>query len=220
MIIILMKPISSSRRCSRGFTLVELLIVIVIIAVVAALSTAGYMKAKKSAKAAVSVSNLRGIGQTMVAWSTDHGGAFPSIRGFDSSEGESSDFRYWHWKLYDETYNNGGQYVQDKQWKDSVFYNPLMNSALIANWTCGYAMNARLIEKIYQVGFDKAISTPLKIIAVDDLARSPIIAPRRDHQYRTASELLYEENGKTPILFCDGHVTSMSRKEYQAGKYE
>lgn len=207
--------INRNTKRSFGFTLVELLVVIAIIAVLVGLSAIGYNKVRKSAKNVNSVSNLRNIGAMLGTWSVSHNGAYPAI---NSPEGEPSDFHLWHWKLYDVAYDNKGAPVPNKKWEESVFYNPLIQPSDVSQTTTGYAMNSRLIQDTYDDvnSFSEAIVRPLRIVSLKNPSNSPIVASRLDYHYDKASELLYDDNGKTPILFCDGHVASFSLLEYES----
>jgi prepilin-type N-terminal cleavage/methylation domain-containing protein len=203
----------------KGFTLVELLVVITIIAVLAGITAMIVAKMKRSAKTTTSISNLRNIGAFFATASIDLNGSYPSIRGFDADNGDAPNFKYWHWKLYSQAYNLTDQFVKDDKWAQSVFYNPEMDPKTLTNWTCGFAMNARLVENTYNIGWGKAVARPLSLAALQDMSQSPLLAPRRDHQYRQASELLYNEDKKAVIMFCDSHVESLTRKEYESRDY-
>lgn len=67
---------STSRK--RGFTLVELLVVIVIIATLFALSLTGYVKFRSAADKATSSTNLRQLQIASANYATDHNGRFVS----------------------------------------------------------------------------------------------------------------------------------------------
>lgn len=62
----------------RGFTLVELLVVIVIIVILAGLGVGGYRKAINSARMTGTVNNLASLVTATHNWGTDHGGKLPS----------------------------------------------------------------------------------------------------------------------------------------------
>lgn len=60
----------------KGFTLVELLVVVVIIGILAAISLANFVAATKKAKNAAIYSNMRSIQIASEAYSTDSGGTY------------------------------------------------------------------------------------------------------------------------------------------------
>ena len=65
------------RRESKAFTLVELLVVVAILALLLALFLPGIERARRAAWAAVCRSNLRQIGQAMIAYAGDYEGLLP-----------------------------------------------------------------------------------------------------------------------------------------------
>jgi prepilin-type N-terminal cleavage/methylation domain-containing protein len=67
----------ASRGC-RGFTLLELLVVMAIIAVLAALLLPTIGKARERAKRTVCTSNLRQLGSAMLMYTSDHKGRLPN----------------------------------------------------------------------------------------------------------------------------------------------
>ncbi len=71
------------RQRRRGFTLIELLVVVAIIAVLAALLLPALGNARKLAKRAYCVNNLRQIGQALILYSDNWDGYFPYIPSAD-----------------------------------------------------------------------------------------------------------------------------------------
>ena len=64
----------------RGFTLVELLVVITIIIALAALSFMGVTRAREAAQRSASAANLRQLGLAMTAFTVDNNGFLPASR--------------------------------------------------------------------------------------------------------------------------------------------
>lgn len=69
----------------RGFTLIEMLVVIAILGVVMLISIPAMTYARNAAKATACLSNLRGLGQAAFAYTSDFGGFYPSSTGRDIS---------------------------------------------------------------------------------------------------------------------------------------
>jgi len=67
------------RASAKGFTLVELLVVITIIVVLAALSTVGITKIRSSARGTTCTSNLRQIGVAMLSYASDNNSQLPPL---------------------------------------------------------------------------------------------------------------------------------------------
>lgn len=83
------------RRALRGFTLVELLIVIGIIAVLIAILLPALSRARQAANQAVCFNNLRQIGLAMVMYTSDNEGLYPFTAGIDEPGPQFSDWVYW-----------------------------------------------------------------------------------------------------------------------------
>ncbi len=63
----------------RGFTLLELVVVVAIVAIVAAFAIPMWMRAQRSARAAECMSNLRQIGAGLTRYLADHDQTFPAL---------------------------------------------------------------------------------------------------------------------------------------------
>ena len=64
-------------KSTKAFTLIELLVVIAIIAILAALLLPALAKAKKAARRAQCVTNLKQVGLAFKVWEGDHGDKYP-----------------------------------------------------------------------------------------------------------------------------------------------
>ncbi|HLY75953.1 MAG TPA: type II secretion system protein [Planctomycetota bacterium] len=71
----------SSQKRGRGFTLVELLVVIVIIGILSSLLLPAILNGIRTAKITACASNLRQLGQLGTVYATSHKGNWPSARG-------------------------------------------------------------------------------------------------------------------------------------------
>ena len=68
----------TNRLKHRGFTLIELMIIITIIGILAAIVIPTFSNANETAKAGAVSSQLNTIKKSLVMYSTDHNGAFPT----------------------------------------------------------------------------------------------------------------------------------------------
>lgn len=73
----------------RGFTLVELLMVVVILGILAVLTSLVVGAARNAAKSAIGLSNIRQLAQANLAYAADHGGQF-------SPATSANNRRRWH----------------------------------------------------------------------------------------------------------------------------
>jgi prepilin-type N-terminal cleavage/methylation domain-containing protein/prepilin-type processing-associated H-X9-DG protein len=82
-----------SVKSTKAFTLIELLVVIAIIAILAALLLPALAKAKRAARRAQCVTNLKQVGLAFKVWEGDHGDKYPmavSTSGWGALESVSS----------------------------------------------------------------------------------------------------------------------------------
>ena len=86
----------------RGFTLVELLVVIGIIALLVGILLPTLSSARDSAKTVACLSNQRQIGQGLVFYNNDWNGALPAMEVLNQPEGPAG--RFWAWKLAEPGY--------------------------------------------------------------------------------------------------------------------
>lgn len=79
----------------KGFTLVELLVVVAIIALLASILLPSLGRAREMAKGASCLSNLRNIGISLLVYNQDNQGYYPSS--YSYIDGNSGSSGYYHW---------------------------------------------------------------------------------------------------------------------------
>src|SRR5688572_10447584 len=77
-----MSAIAHAARRNRGFTLVELLVVIGIIAILIGVLLPALRRAREAAKSVQCMSNIRQISQATISWANEHKGYMPGHGGF------------------------------------------------------------------------------------------------------------------------------------------
>jgi len=217
----------------RGFTLVELLVVIVIVAALAAVSISVSRRMMSKAQANQAMQNLSQIGAVLTTYATDHSMKLPAAKGTAQLADGTTAVLQWNEAclimVYPDSRIEDFKTVQWWESTKSFMRNPMFKEN--AGWTPlnpGYAMNAMLAENLAAAQDPAPTADPLTVnvalASISDPGRTPVVAPNGTWTYRYDSaeikgfdksplkELLAD--GKTPILFVDGHVESMTPKEY------
>src|SRR4051812_335199 len=85
---------------ARGFTLIEVLVVVSIIALLIAILLPSLAKARKIARNAVCQTNLHSIGQGLILYTNDYKGLFPAYTASSRVDQTSSTFQNNQFYLY------------------------------------------------------------------------------------------------------------------------
>lgn len=223
------------KAADKGFTLVELLVVIVIIASLAALALTVGPRMMARAKASESMENLRQISPLLTVYAADHAMTLPPNRGPVTQPDGTIVTLQWNEVclalLYPAT--DPAQF-KSKAWWDRnkvILRNPLLKDG--GGWAPlipGYAMNEMIVENIQAAHPDAApvvdpLAVGVSMALITAPEQTPLIAPYNDFHFRfddsqisgfsrgPLQDLLVE--GKMPVLFVDGHLDVMTPKDYQ-----
>lgn len=128
------------RHDNRGFTLIEMLVVITIIGILAAIAVPNYLKAKNKAKEAECKSNLHIIQTALERYSVDNDGVYPPFL----IGGDKGGWMHWH-KRNDNPAASNAHYLMDPLvefgYMDSYPHNPMVtDGSVIVYFTGGTAM--------------------------------------------------------------------------------
>ena len=230
------KGLASPRR---GFTLVEVLVVIVILISLASFVFVMLPIMKRRAAAAQSVANLRQIGALVAMHSVENNNRLPAARA-DVPNGKGG-FSQLHWHetfmadLYPDTELKEFKAVKWWETNKPFLRNPLLRKDAKPFgwdwWNPGYAMNIQITHNLGKSSGDwsagkggpQAYGIPLG--SIPEPAMTPLIAPRGNWWFTftptelkepALQELLVDK--KLPIMFVDGHVETMTTKEYTLRK--
>jgi len=223
----------------RGFTLVELMVVIVIVAVLSSLAFMMASRAKKAAQNAATLNNLREIGTGVAAWMSENGNFYPPC--WDNTKGRN---RSWAQTL-DPYINNEENYrnvaskfigpnkripVEVNQYSHPITYS--MNRAVCRDVTSNGRVEVSLIHAT-------KVGRPPDVILMADGCQNPsnlgqanasaykvfnatgATGPRAD--YANEIEVGPDEDtsdgdgwfrypgGKCQALMCDGSARSFAK---------
>lgn len=218
----------------RGFTLVELLVVVAIIVILAALALAVVPRMMKRGRLAKSVNNMRQIGNMTATYAADNGNRLPAMRTVvPNPKGGTMDL-HWHQAILAQLYpDNMDQIMSDRDWwirTDPIVKNPLFTEETdvpygkrFEPWYPGYAMNHQIWERTptpnpITPDMDPAWPVTSKTVPltwIPEPARTPLLVSHFDwhtYQFLQGTALNYPKQnaqflieGKMNVLFVDGH---------------
>lgn len=212
---------AQTRSSARGFTLVELLVVITIVAVLATLSFIGVGRAMASARASNALKSLQQIALANVAYSTDNGGRIVGAGNGLDWQGESTNGMGIMGRLY--PYVSGVQKSPSQlNWEDDITptYGPLRDanvpisiSSASQTWACNIYFNqsnspgatnltkGKRMQQLDEPGriiYVMSGRTRVRAQDAQDASQLPLPSTPRAGIY-------YSFRGKSPTAFLDGH---------------
>ena len=218
-------PISKAKR---GFTLVELLVVVAIIATLAAVTFTIAPKMIKKSKQVASISNMRQVAILMNGYAAENGGKLPAPR--EENTGNNGSTRntslpgmaHWHEVIIADIYPGvtRAQIGGDRNWWISfspIVANPqFLKTPDFETWYPGFAMNFNIAANVLSgAGWFEQSRYRTPVSSIPDLARTPLLMPHFDwHSSRFLSGNALTSNtkqnvflidGKLNIVFVDGH---------------
>ena len=195
---------SNTSRRSRGFTLVELLVVVTMIVVIVAISVSMIFRMRKSGDKVVAANNIRQVQTANMGYAMENSGRFVPPTGM------VDDISY-EWfenpgfvsqiKGEESTYRTGGS-------PDTSLDNAIMDPAVVRARAAGY----QSLGSSY--GYTRAAES-------DPLIQARLIDPARSAAFITAnipfaedkSKISYRHSDKAIVAFYDGHAQFMSAAE-------
>jgi prepilin-type N-terminal cleavage/methylation domain-containing protein/prepilin-type processing-associated H-X9-DG protein len=211
-------------RRAGGFTLIELLTVITIIGILAAILVPVAGNIRKRANQTTSVNNLKQWGAALAGSLADHDGAMPSDGG--SGGGPNlADTDAWFNRLppflglkglNDPETQGKPPRLGDK----SIWINPgVPTKEAPSRFIFCYGMNDYLSNSteptMKLVRIERSSATVFMSERADN---TPSITPREVKAYFGGGDPSSDQENEANFLFCDGHVTSMKRKDFEDPK--
>lgn len=225
-------------RTSKGFTIVELLVVVAIIIVLSAASFAIGKRMIFKARASVMANNMKQISSFITSYATDNQQQILPCRGdVVQMDGSIDPDGLWHEIILSMMFEttDPARFKEESFWDGQELFlrNPLfLEGEDPRGWeplNPGYGYNLMLPEN-YQTSEggstdqDSVERTMVPIAYVDEPTRTPIIAPADNYYYRYDESQIGEwetgtisrwlVDGNFPVLFFDGHIESVKPRTY------
>lgn len=219
----LFNPKKRQYVCARhrhGFTLIELLVVIAIIAILAALLLPSLQNARKMARKAQCMSNLKQCGMGFLLYAQDYDGYLCASSNDKYVFGFGDDF----WNIYLTQNKVTGGYVSQAvvlcpSWLPSSYISGGIYSYASFNRSSGYKLDN--LPTTFAVSGISEI-----ILLVDSMRIDAGISTQsvRGYAYHETASIHCRHNKRANCLFADGHVASLTKTDLIANfakvKYE
>ena len=199
---------SRQEQATRGFTLVELLVVIAIIGLLAALLMPSLGTARKKARAAGCINNLRQLGLAVQMYTDDSGGQLAGLSGIFPTWGATNSPQAWTQLLF--PYVKTTTVYLDP---DRPPWMPELPVAYYLNLLPAYVEAGSPGTGIYAIDFRQISNPSAFILMSEDLFISPQqeIDPTNERADRTGFSTTSgtyppPHLGYANFLFADGHV--------------
>lgn len=163
----------ASGRDKRAFTLIELLVVIGIIAVLMTLLLPTLAGARRTARAAVGVANMRSLSQIMFLYSNDSGGRFVTPFRYDWGVGSP---RVWTDLVHSMGNQSGG--VDETVWSFYTPLDPRLHTEGFAYYWYSFLQKATggsMLSKEFLSPADQALTTMFSQFGSTDESRSGLV---------------------------------------------
>lgn len=203
--------LSAFAKGNRGFTLVELLVILAILLVLAALIGVGLSSARERSAITQSSNNLRQLGLLAQQYAAENSGFLP-VRDFGPAA--AAQFQ-WTSALYTMAYDKPfpGWVPADTgaNLKGTIFYSPMMKSDE-GTPLRSYGINRYLARLPLRINLEP--DNRLRLVAVNRPSETLLFADARngsdvsEGSPNTARKLQFRNNGRALICFVDGHVES------------
>jgi len=201
----------------RGFTLVEMLVVISLIAVLSTLALSGFRGAINMSRSAKCMGNLRQLGEGILLYAADNNNFLPPAY----LAGNNDPNNNWWYAIY--PYLSGGK-AMPYDWtqerlivSQGIFHCPEVNNtdAIYTLPWVSYKMNGQF-QFLSTTGVMSiaAISRPSQILLLGEGRAHPKFSNYTSKDQ--GAGLWYPHNGKLNGLFLDGHIESMNENDLKS----